>query len=243
MNLEKKHFVACAQACINSYKSKYGTEDWSFLTNVEWFRIPFREKENSSIDFYVDGYFADYEDFFMICFQGTSGLEDWINNLKFFKQKATFSPLAQGIEAHGGFLKQYEVVKDLIHSKIQGKTKILVTGHSLGAAITTLCAYDLCQTTSGIDITCVALASPRVFNIRGSKDFDRIVTDSYRFTFRNDIVCNVPPPIFFFNHCGNAFVHLCPPSWGYQILHPIFALFGNAADHYPQHYLDHISGL
>lgn len=240
MNIDKKYLEMCTQACINAYNGKHGAMDWSFLTNVESFRLPFTD---GILTYYVDGYFANYEDIFMVVFQGTSGFEDWINNFKACHRSVYFNPLATDICVHDGFLDQWTVAKNLVKDKTQDKQKILITGHSLGGAIATLCAYDLRLSFVGKEITCVAIASPRVFNHAGAKDFNRILPDSYRLKLCNDMVCNVPPVAFGYWHCCNTYIHLQSYSTLDAVLHPLRTIFGNPLDHYPEKYLEAVKNL
>ena len=70
--------------------------------------------------------------------------QDWITDLKF----AAMTPLGNcpaGCQVHEGFYGAYESLRDEMIAaltKINAKS-IIITGHSLGAAIACLAAYDV----------------------------------------------------------------------------------------------------
>ena len=78
--------------------------------------------------------------------------------------------------------------------------KIVVTGHSLGAAMATICASRLHEL--GADLVLYTFGSPRVGDNIWARQFDDI--EAYRIVNNNDIVCRVPP-FGYYSHVG--FLH------------------------------------
>lgn len=76
-------------------------------------------------------------------FRGTTSLKDAIKDVLFFPKKLMFKDAT--ISAHGGFLDQYLVCRNIILDKIYDESikKVIVRGHSLGGALSQICTYDI----------------------------------------------------------------------------------------------------
>lgn len=103
---------------------------------------------------------------------------------------------------HAGFKNEIDKLYDDVllyckSKKIKKTDKIIVTGHSLGAAMATLCASRLSH--AGYDIVLYNFGSPRVGNKDWAEQFDNI--PAHRFVNNNDIVTKVPP-YGLFTHIG-----------------------------------------
>jgi predicted lipase len=101
----------------------------------------------------------------MISFRGTEGLDAmdvWSDMSLFAKTSSDGLPNIWGLvfpgnwfdlRTHPGFQKAYDSTRNRVHQLLEMCTggardwTVYVTGHSLGAAIATLCAYDLAKTT------------------------------------------------------------------------------------------------
>lgn len=166
----------------------------------------------------------------LLVFRGTSSRRDWATDLDFIP--VGYTPLAQeeefsllpiitttceGCNTHRGFYKlMREKCLDLIESVISladefPTYKIVVVGHSLGAALTVLCGVEL--QILGFDPLVISYASPRVGN-RAFVDYVNTVFDSalvardieehgrfdrglIRVTHMTDIIPHLPPkPLF-----------------------------------------------
>jgi len=68
--------------------------------------------------------------------------------------------------------------------------RVIVTGHSLGGALATLCAYDVAQ--AGLPVLLVTWASPRVGNPGFSASMDKVVPHHVRIEVDGDVVPDVP---------------------------------------------------
>ena len=105
---------------------------------------------------------------------------------------------------HRGFLSIYSSLREVILGKLRGldTDEIIVTGHSLGGGLTTLCAYDLCHSLPAETIVSLSFNAPRAGNEAFARDFNRCLADqtytsasddggfrqSFRFDQRNDPV-------------------------------------------------------
>lgn len=105
---------------------------------------------------------------------------DWSAN---FNNQQTAAPWDPGVKVHRGFLELYESTRDLLLNEL-GKSmaamphaKIVCTGHSLGAALATLCAHDL-QHSTNYKPFCYPFCVPKVGNSAFARDYEvRIAGD------------------------------------------------------------------
>ena len=108
-----------------------------------------------------------------------------------------------GFKVHGGFLLFYQGFRDkmieIISRYYDDKTKLFISGFSLGGAISTLATLDLHKYTINnhiIDnISHFTFASPRVFNAFGSNHFNSLNISSHRIYNDDDIIPSLPFPI------------------------------------------------
>lgn len=104
---------------------------------------------------------------------------DWRANLK--TAQATPGWSAE-VKIHAGFLEVYGSVRDTVHRTVStylSKTPhaaVIVTGHSLGAALATVCAHDL--ECSGIcKPFCFPFCSPRCGDLAFARDFNQKISN------------------------------------------------------------------
>ncbi len=143
-----------------------------------------------------------------IVFRGTDSKKEWLSNLAFCKKVIPYGNYESDVRVHGGFITAYKnkLVRDRIHSLISDKPcRIIVTGHSRGAALAVLCAVDLQYNFPDKSISVTTYGCPRVGNAAFAKSYNKRVTDTVRVENGNDIVTKVPPAIFGFRHVGARF--------------------------------------
>jgi len=230
MLVDKKFISMCSQLMINSYKGKYG-KVVDILDTSKDFII----KE-------VDGYIGTKDDTLFIVFKGSDGFQDWIDNFKF--DQVSYPYLNdKTLKVHDGFIHQYGLVRNYIHSYVQSYEKVVILGHSLGGALSLLCSFDIKLEFPNKDIVCVPFAAPKVGNPKFAKKYEDLLIDTYRFTYKNDLVPRVPPwwtifPPFFVNYKQTAKEHwLCDVDLRTEFMkEPVQTIFGNIFDHYPNLY-------
>jgi predicted lipase len=150
-----------------------------------------------------------------IVFRGSEKHTDWTTNFNFkqevaeFQQNVIEEQIVQdreqiypytgksrsGAQMHRGFVAAYMSVREQLHDYLTNHTaaSVTVTGHSLGAALATLCAVDVQYNFSNkfaIDI--YTFGAPRVGNDGFRESFNRRVPNSYRFVYGMDIVPALP---------------------------------------------------
>lgn len=102
---------------------------------------------------------------FAIVFPGTASARDWLTDLQVRKVQwgATLnSPLSTTPKVHRGFAHAYAAVRAGIVQIVPPGANLVITGHSLGGALATLCAEDL-NDLYPID-SVITFGSPRVGN-------------------------------------------------------------------------------
>jgi hypothetical protein len=109
----------------------------------------------------------------LIAFRGTNSYEDWSINL--MRRKTNY--FCRGAYVHSGFLKQYNNIKLSIFSKIKTLMPIehiIITGHSLGGALSVLCACDLAEEYPNLKVECLTFGSPKVGNWKFVDEIENI---------------------------------------------------------------------
>lgn len=128
-------------------------------------------------------------------FRGSDSLKDWLFNLRFFKIQ-----LKSGVKIHRGFYQK--IFNDNLFDKLKNDLnylsdkytdyRIIISGYSLGGALSTLFGYLYSDfTTRKIEI--ITFASPRIGDFEFMMDFNNkknIIL--YRIQNRYDIVSVIP---------------------------------------------------
>ena len=162
-----------------------------------------------------------------VAFRGTSGnnLQEWINNFKITQlsydnnknklELPSFMVENKNIKIHEGFFIMYsDMVKQIlatIETHYKKGMQIVVTGHSLGAAIATILGVEL-KSAWYDNVTVYTFASPRVGNESFTDYIDSIQLPLFRVVNTEDIVPQIPLPVSpnlkrfddpsFYSHCG-----------------------------------------
>ncbi|KAH6683958.1 Alpha/Beta hydrolase protein [Halenospora varia] len=133
----------------------------------------------------------------VISFRGSSTTKNFITDVVYEQVE---SDLCQDCKVHKGFWYSWTEARNNTLTaltniaKSNSGYKMIVTGHSLGGAIATLCAAEIRK--SGMDAALYTFGSPRV----GDPKFAQFVTDqaggNYRITHFNDLVPHLPPLSF-----------------------------------------------
>ncbi|KAI0821680.1 Alpha/Beta hydrolase protein [Trametes gibbosa] len=118
-----------------------------------------------------------------------------------------FPKAGDGVKLHSGFQDTQGRTADLIMSTVQsglsstGFKQVLVTGHSLGAAVASLDAAMLRMALpDDVQVKSVVFGLPRVGNQDWADLFDTLIPDFIHVTNQNDPVPTVPPHDLDFEH-------------------------------------------
>jgi len=109
----------------------------------------------------------------------------------------------RGGEVHSGFAEALAHVRPDLDAALQNvSSRILITGHSLGAAMATLMASVL-GPSAGSRLSLYTFGSPRVGNAAFVDTLKGI--DNHRYVDCCDLVTRVPPETFGYQHVGDPF--------------------------------------
>ena len=142
----------------------------------------------------------------LIIFTGTVFVDEWIEDLDLSQT----APIAlkgykKGVLCHSGFYNIYSTLQKQIRDEVinLGSVSIYISGHSLGGALATLCAYDLAYLKPKL----FTYGSPRVFNTKGSQILNEEISEIQRVYNTEDIFTTVPLPLAFdenYEHVANG---------------------------------------
>lgn len=147
-----------------------------------------------------------------LVFRGTDSYSEWESDLNYQQSIYNINLVSEltslklvsinnksiSVGVHLGFLNIYESVRDKIFKILQKinpnkNIPIVLTGHSMGSAVSTLCLIDLHN--SLYKTICYNFASPRVGDINFSKAVDRLNLKLYRIVNEDDQVPFLPPSV------------------------------------------------
>lgn len=140
-----------------------------------------------------------------IAFRGTVTEKDWKTNIDFFLTNA--SDICPNCEAHNGFLNSWRSARKpildfwkLLRANYPDYMTV-VTGHSLGGALATLCSLEMKKLDRNATIFLFTYGVPRV----GDQTFasyieTKLGQNSYRVTHLNDPVPRLPGQLLGFRH-------------------------------------------
>ena len=127
----------------------------------------------------------------IIAFRGTESDEfvDWLTDLKITKEKF------HGQRCHSGFVNAYKDIRLALTRELRNVPKsvpVYITGHSLGAALATICAFDFYKMGRRVDGV-YTYGSPRVGDRHFRKEYRKHLNNlTYRHVNHVDMVCKVP---------------------------------------------------
>ena len=192
---------------INISQAAYCMSDleyWSCYTCSNNFL--YETKLNKNSELVIFGYDETYNSIF-IGFRGSSNIQNWISDIKIM----LIHPYADNsIAVDKGFYKLYDILKPNLMSIISNlamkyNTKdLFITGHSLGGALATICAFDMLYHEFQYNVKyLVTFGSPRIGNVYFSDYFNSFQIESKRVTHYYDIVPHVPEEFLGYKHISN----------------------------------------
>lgn len=164
-----------AKLCVMSYKNRFKKLPQQFTT-----RYYFCVKNTHAYIFEGKNHLA-------VVFRGTDDFYDILHDINILFTQTKIGTV------HRGFYAAFQTIHPIIKHKIETCTKkIFFTGHSLGAAIATICAAHYINKSPIL----VTFGSPKI----GRKDFVQYTQQIHhiRWTNKKDLICQVPPWLFHF---------------------------------------------
>ncbi|WP_293001956.1 lipase family protein [Mycobacterium sp.] len=132
-----------------------------------------------------------------LAFRGTSDLAEWVADINAFRQD--YRPISGFGQVHTGFQDVYELVRTNIAAELAATTAgcdhILLTGHSLGAALAVLAAPDIARAMppNTIEPRLITFAGPKTGSGDFAASFNAVIESCYRVVNFLDLVPYLPP--------------------------------------------------
>lgn len=149
-------------------------------------------------------YYAQYNLLFIV-FTGTSNLCLMSMDINYpLVDVSGIDGYVEGEQCHRGIYGLYMSIRNVLRKELtkymDRKPQIIITGHSLGGALSQLCALDLAHH-HPINY---AFGSPLLFNEVGATRYDNEIKQGYRVANLSDLITMLPIPIM---PNGDAFCH------------------------------------
>jgi len=156
------------------------------------------------------GYFfySDKLKTMLISFTGTFFFNQWESDLNFLQvDPKRLNNYEDGIKIHEGFYNIYLAIREQLLDQVKQYSsqaeQLVITGHSLGGALSTISTFDLAKNKpKPVNYT---FASPRVGNIDFANKYISFNIDTQRIFNTSDVVPSLPPPVlqgFIYEHVG-----------------------------------------
>lgn len=160
------------------------------------------------------GFIAYYKDRIVIAFRGTRGGKAWIEDFDAIE-------LVEGNTIHHGFYSAWSEFKKPIEDYLNNYYKsqdgaeitlpVYCTGHSRGAALTTLCARHLKKNMKlPVNVSNINFGSPAVGNGKFRDQYSLLGIDTTRIVNGYDLGPCLPPQSLGYRHVG-ALINLPQP--------------------------------
>jgi triacylglycerol lipase len=158
------------------------------------------------------GFVARRKDRVFLVLRGTQTVKEWIRNFSIGLSAFTIPSFGK---VHDGFLQTYSAIRgEILESlaRADSKARIYITGHSLGAALTTFALPDIEASLKRKVSALYTYGSPRV----GDNEFVRAFNGAFgRISFRvantSDIITSIPLPAPIAGIVGGYFSHVDTP--------------------------------
>ncbi|KAJ7549548.1 hypothetical protein O6H91_07G057900 [Diphasiastrum complanatum] len=156
----------------------------------------------------------------VIAFRGTqeTSLQNWMEDL-YFREYSFNYPGVKDALVHHGFYSAYHntTLRPRVLAAVtsvldkRNDLRILITGHSLGGAMASLCALDLAVNFGTKDVQLITFGQPRIGNAAFAAYFNAFVPETIRVTHGHDIVPHLPP---YFSLLGpRSYHHFAREVW------------------------------
>jgi triacylglycerol lipase len=186
-----EEYIKLADICVKTYVQ--------FNRNGE-FTLPrgYRKISDFKAELFGEeewfGFILESEEEVIVSFRGTVSDSNWLaDSLAFHKD----FPYAENCgKVHLGFLKIYASCREELFNglkEIDRTKKVIITGHSLGAALATIFAIDFAKNSSFENIKLINFASPRVGNQKFCNAVNKELAEIVRIVNVHDVVTLLPP--------------------------------------------------
>jgi predicted lipase len=219
-----------SQPSDNSYYSIRENLINTFFYGIETKPIFYDGKLNEKVTRDSQAYIAVKNNIAYVSFRGTDDIFDILTDINVYLTSIKEEP---DVKVHKGFYLQFLALKDWILADLKklAPTKIILTGHSLAGATSTIASAILSLDKSLPEITCITFGSPRIGNRHFKEFFNANVKNHYRVTNTHDPV-PLLPFLPYYEHVSEAY-HLQNSSifkqvgdlyWGCRLINFVYDL-------------------
>lgn len=140
----------------------------------------------------------------IVAFMGTNvNIKTWIDDILVLPLEPYLD--CKNCSVHKGFYDTYQGIRDQVYTALQalppGKT--IVTGHSLGAALATICTLDLLDSRGYLVDTVITVGQPRIGNKAFADYYDSKGINHYRVTHHRDPIPHLPYEAMGYKHINS----------------------------------------
>jgi hypothetical protein len=193
-----------AKTALNISQSTYclnNSSNWNCATCSN--KNEYEKLINLDNELIVIGYNTLYKSIF-VSFRGSVNTQNWIANIH-FSQIQPYNNTDISVEK--GFYNLFTNLKPYVINGIQDVSKkyntkdLLITGHSLGGALSTLLAFELLYVENiDMNIKLITFGCPRIGNHDFVSIFNSFSVYSNRITHYYDIVPHIPQQFLKYDH-------------------------------------------
>jgi predicted lipase len=144
------------------------------------------------------GYATVANDTIVVSFRGSNNVQNWIVDIN-AEQFVPWPQSMPDVHVHRGFYDGYDALRPQVHAAVDAIvaacptcTEILCTGHSLGAALSGFCAFDLVARYSNLSVSMMNFGMPRIGDAAFAAAFAARPIRSFRCVHFHDIVPHLP---------------------------------------------------
>jgi hypothetical protein len=188
--------IFLAAVCEQTY-AQFNDPNGKFVVPLNYTEVASIRAKSISRVWERFGFMLESSQEIIIAFRGTSSKTNWISDA--IASQKTFKYIQEPCLTHRGFTDIYSSARDQIIAelnKLSTDKTLFVTGHSLGAALATLCAIDIAANTKFTSPYLFTYGSPRVGDPAFARIFPKYVKNSTRIANLFDVVTHAPPFIY-----------------------------------------------
>ncbi|GGG88674.1 lipase family protein [Paenibacillus radicis (ex Gao et al. 2016)] len=195
--VQEQWAIFLAAICEQTY-AQYTNNDGFFVVPSNYSLVDTIHAQSISHVWERFGFILESENDIIIAFRGTSSTNDWIADVLASQIKFPYLP-EEDCLTHHGFTEIYSSAREQVVAclgDLSPDKNLYITGHSLGAALSTLCAVDVAANTNHTAPQLFTYGSPRVGDPEFATVFTTYVPNSYRLANLYDIVTYAPPAVY-----------------------------------------------
>jgi triacylglycerol lipase len=143
------------------------------------------------------GFILQSDNQIIVAFRGTSSTTDWISDA--IAKQGKYKCVKGAGKSHLGISDIYYSARGQILTALDtlsARKSLMITGHSLGGALASLCAIDIADNSAFTLPSVYNYGSPRVGDPTFAKTYSGKVNQSFRIYNRYDIVSRLPPHVY-----------------------------------------------